>query len=475
MGMGGLQPSAAPGGAAASYWNPALLNDTPNGLEFSFVVLHQDISVGLLPRPASANIPNNITQAGVPAPSGPPQSLNPIPIPTQQLEQGLPATPSQEAIPPSPRQGRDTGQHTFTYEAIGLNYKLFKDYLALGVYALIPNGQFMQMQAFYNDEREQYMSNSLHPELYGDRLTAISIALGAGVRIYKGLTLGVGATLTMAAMVNSPAYVSNAADIDKLLLDLKGGVDMSVAPHFGLSQTLAHNRLRLTATAHAPSEVKFATQFTFQIGPTSPPQSSSVSFLLDYSPWQANAGIAGDVIQNEKRTLTLVGSVNYARWSQYMDRHNERPTSSYSWSDSLSPTVGLRFKQGGFSSMADVAYTPTPVPEQTGRSNYVDNDRISSALGASYAFTAWETKLELGLLFQLHRLLPRNNTKAETPTTGNANPELVKDELPDNAVTGFNADPFPGAAGLQTNNPGWPGFSSQGWITGGSVVLKIFL
>jgi hypothetical protein len=46
------------------------------------------------------------------------------------------------------------------------------------------------------------------------------------------------------------------------------------------------------------------------------------------------------------------------------------------------------------------------------------------------------------------------------------------DELPDDAVDA-RGDPFPGAAGLQTNNPGWPGFGSDGWILGGSLTLTL--
>ena len=54
--------------------------------------------------------------------------------------------------------------------------KLFEQRLALGLHGLIPNGEFTKLRAFYNDEREQYFSNSLHPELYSDRMTALSLA-----------------------------------------------------------------------------------------------------------------------------------------------------------------------------------------------------------------------------------------------------------------------------------------------------------
>ena len=76
-----------------------------------------------------------------------------------------------------PRQAAGTGHETFTYEAFGMVVKLFQERLALGVHGLVPNGEFTKIRAFYPDEREQYFSNSLHPELYSDRLTPVSLAV----------------------------------------------------------------------------------------------------------------------------------------------------------------------------------------------------------------------------------------------------------------------------------------------------------
>jgi long-chain fatty acid transport protein len=50
-------------------------------------------------------------------------------------------------------------------------------------------------------------------------------------------------------------------------------------------------------------------------------------------------------------------------------------------------------------------------------------------------------------------------------------PERVKDELPDDAQ--ISGDPVPSAGGLQTNNPGWPGFSSGGWMLGGTLYVAV--
>ena len=63
-----------------------------------------------------------------------------------------------------------------------------------------------------------------------------------------------------------------------------------------------------------------------------------------------------------------------------------------------------------------------------------------------------------------HRLLARHQAKDTT---------RMRDELPDDAAYADTHDPVPGAGGLQTNNPGWPGFSSAGWVTGGALTLRV--
>src|SRR5262249_3174313 len=145
----------------------------------------------------------------------------------------------------------------------------------------------------------------------------------------------------------------------------------------------------------------------------------------------------------------------YAMWSKYIDRHGARPTPSYQWSDTISPTLGARYSIGHIGLLADVSYVPTPVPFQTGRTNYVDNDRVSTSVGGEDGFDAFGSTMHVGLQLQPHFMVPRHQYKIPTPTNAsgkNLAPELVTDELPDDAVLAGN--PVPGAKGLQTNNPG---------------------
>jgi len=64
--------------------------------------------------------------------------------------------------------------------------------------------------------------------------------------------------------------------------------------------------------------------------------------------------------------------------------------------------------------------------------------------------------------------LPRQTLK-QSPD--GRTPELVLDEVPDDAVA--SGQPLAGREGLQTNNPGWPGYSVAGWILGAGVNLTL--
>ena len=136
--------------------------------------------------------------------------------------------------------------------------------------------------------------------------------------------------------------------------------------------------------------------------------------------------------------------------------------------------MGLRYKYRATGTFVDVQYKPSPVPLQTGRTNYVDNDRIGGDVGIDYAFRVSHTSMRIGAQAQAYWLVPRHQTKLPTPDEPdgfNHYPALVSDELPDDSQIAGQA--IAGSQGLQTNNPGWPGFGSSGVIVGGGVYLTV--
>lgn len=477
-GQGGLQGRTVEGGASSAYYNPALLVDAKAGLSVGFLVLGTDINISYAARPGSQyNVPN-FGSVSPTAPGG--GALPSSPLPTGVLQNGVPASGPNVAIPARPRGMDGTGHQTFTYEMVGLVAKLFKDRLALGVYGLIPNAEFTSAAAFYPDEREQYFSNSLHPELYGDRLTAVSFAFGAGWKVTDKLSLGVAATLSLNNTGETPVFVANAGNLQNLLVDSDIKVAAGVAPHFGLSYKPTP-RWRLTGTVHSPEKLAITDAFTFTLA-GGQGQQSTITFVHDFMPWQFGAGTSYDVVQEEHDTVTLAVTGVYALWSTYEDRHGETPIPAYGWYNTLSPTTGVRLQHDKVGAFLDGQYVPTPVPPQTGRSDYVDNNRVGGDMGVDYEFTLFDTTFRVGAQLEVQRLIPRTQAKLPTPAEPDGQdhyPALVRDELPDNSVIQTPSSPTgsapvgAAAQGLQTNNPGWPGFGSEGWVLGGGISLSV--
>jgi long-chain fatty acid transport protein len=488
-GTSGFNPRVTGAGAASTYFNPALLADAEKGLELGVFMLSDGIDISVDARESSPECQNGHCDVPEVFGAGPESfrhaddsNLKDPTVPTVWLEDGRPASDTSDALAARPRQAAGKSEDFRAYQVLGLVSPVFGKRLVLGFYAMIPLSQFTTARAFYNDEREQYFSNSLHPELYDDRLTATSLAFGVGSRVTDKLALGITLTLSLTNGASAPVYVSNLSNLDSVLLDSNIGVEAAVAPHFGVAYDVARP-LRLTATVHTKQAFEIATGFQYFLA-TGSEQSAEVHFTHDYMPLTVGGGAEWHVGALGDNRLSAVGTIEWAQWSDYEDRHSERPHPDYAWSDTLSGSLGARLTNGALASFLDVTYQPSPVPDQTGRSNYVDNDRIGFGGGLEYRFDLWGGKFKLGAQLQAHDLLHRHVTKFVPPPNPQPNenlpgfgdnyyPQLVIDEVPDDAVDGQLHEPIPNREGLQTNNPGFPGFSSGGWLVGGSVNLTI--
>jgi long-chain fatty acid transport protein len=469
--MGGQQARLLSTGPSAAYFNPALLTEAPTSASAGAIVLGTRIAVSLM---GSGSL--NVT-----VPDGLENALRAdgtrfdfYPLGTATLQNGRPADSPQGAASAHPRQGQGSGKQTLSYESVGIVAHFLDKRLAIGFCGLIPNGNFLRLRSFYVDEREQFTSNSLHPELYGDRMTSLGFGVGAGYRFNDKFSLGAGAAITFVADADAPAYVASANQLDQLIINVDVHGKAGLAPHGGfLWRPTA--RLRFTGTVHAPQQLEVRSDFKFLLA-SGIEQASSLKWTFDWQPWQAGLGTSYDVVKRQNVVFSLAASALYGRWSKYVDRHGERPASQFGWYDTVTGAVGSRLMVHNWRYGLDLQYKPTPVPLQQGRSNYVDNDRIGVAQGLEYTIPLGDTKLKIGAQVQLYWFLERFAQKVTPPTFAdgvNRTPWLVRDELPDDARIG--ARPVAGAAGLQTNNPGWPGFSSRGWLASGGLYLALTL
>jgi long-chain fatty acid transport protein len=463
QGEGGHSARVLPAGAASTYFNPALLPEATADFDLGVAVVADQIGVRLRGRPsAAADV--SVQSVDAERPGG--GRYERYGLPTEWLQNGKPATPPDPSLAPRPRQGKGSGHQVRAYQLVGMVRKLLDDRLAVGLIAMIPYSEFTGAAAFYSDEREQYFSNSLHPELYADRLTATSLAFGLGARLGDMLSVGASCTLALKTVAGTPTYLGDVGRFQEIMVDSDVGVKTSVAPHFGAALALSP-ATRLAATVHTPQKTEIGTDFSFLL-PSGLEQRAQIRFTHAYLPWTVGLGASHTLGGRAAGGVTLAATAMFARWSDYVDRHDERPAAPYAWKDTFSGVAGLRYRRGDGGLALDVLYQPSPVPDQTGRTSYVDNDRIGAALSGTLAVSAGRVRLLLSLSAQLHRLLPRETVKLPP---GPAADGRVLDEVADDAVLG--GDPLPGREGLQTNNPGWPGFSSAGYVLGGGLNLGL--
>jgi len=472
----GFSGRAMPSGARAAYFNPALLLEAEPGATLGVFALIERLDVRLGARDGVAECEDGACDVPEVNGAGPESfrhadgaTLEQPGLPTAWLEHGR-NDGDEIVLRPRPRQGAPTGDDQRAYLGLGLVQAPLPDRVSWGVSALLPLDGFMRANAFYSDEREQFFSNSLHHELYEDRLAAAGLAFGVGVRVLDALSVGMSVTLGIASAARAPVYVSNLSDLDTLLMDSDVGVALSVAPHLGVALSPLP-WLRLTATAHSPQSTGIETGFSYVIA-TGIEQRAAQAFELGYLPWIFGLGAELELGEPRSAQWALAASGTYALWSHYRDRHAERPRAPYAWSDVASVALSARCRVERIAGFVSGTFAPSPVPDQTGRTNYVDDDRVGGALGASYDFPLFDAVATVGLEAQVHRLLP-HGTRKRVGDGADTDSGLVRDEVPDDAVGGTPRGPIAGRGGLQTNNPGFPSFESEGVLLGGGARFSL--
>ncbi|MCC6646521.1 MAG: hypothetical protein IT374_13230 [Polyangiaceae bacterium] len=459
---GGLAPRVTGAGAPSTYFNPALLPHAKQGFSLGVLVLSDHIGITLDGR-GRGDVPDIVGDRELVDQAGTPISNQTVP--TRWLVRGCPGDECKGGgFGARPRQAAGSSGNTRAYQIIGLVNHLAGDRVVLGFYALVPLGTFTTAHAFYNDEREQFFSNSLHPELYSDRMTATSVSFGGASKLSKQLSIGLSFTLNLKNSADAGTYVRDANDYNQLLLSTKVNVDASVSPHFAINWRPS-DVLSLSATVHSKQQLIIDTTFSALL-PSGLESKTTRRAVHDFVPWTFGGGGELELSRTANTRLSAVASASYALWSYYLDRHGESPAtygSFLKWKNTLSGAAGARYEVGATRLLGDLSFTPTPVPPQTGRSNYVDNDKAGVALGVDHTFAVAGIKLRAGVMGQVQTLFRRDQKKVDGQ---------IQDELPDDART-RTGQAVPGRAGLQTNNPGWPGFSSQGTILGGAITLAI--
>ncbi len=447
--LGMLEPASS----AATYFNPALLPWVDDGVSAGLLFLAQRVTVDYHARDAAVDVPASVYDARRLLADGTTAALELRPLPTDRLPKG---------------RGAAGGTDDRAYMGFGTVKRFLAARLAVAFHALLPVTEVQAQRPFFVDEREQYFSNSLQPELLGDRTEGGAFVLALAGRPLPWLGLGAGLTVDNRSTVRTTLYMPEASDQASTLSNTEVVVRSSVVPHFGLALR-PWAGLRLAATCHVGSRSDVDTTSVLRFW-TYPYPEGADSLTHSYTDVQRfeplrvgfGAGWESDRDQSVAWSAGLVG--RWARWSTYLDRHGAAPLEA--WADTVSLAGGGSVVWADQRFGLDVAFVPSPVPPQEGRTNYVDTARLGTGFGWEGTFRARGLSFTVGVHGQVQRLLPRSETKRADA----AHP--VPDEFPE-SVDVVSGQVLADAAGLQTNNPGYPGYDVSGWLVGVGAVATL--
>jgi long-chain fatty acid transport protein len=425
---------------SAVYYNPANLTLRASTLGLGFMMSFDRAQIRLAERPPGYDIPN--LGANTPA------------LPTM-FEQ---------------RERRDLeGLDTLAGFVIGATTNLGLERFRVGVVAFVPIGN-SAAESRFADERERLFSNRLEFDLLGDRIQHSSVFIAAAYQILDWLSLGAGLSFMPGAPTDNFVYVPNLTDQGTVDLNVRIDIESRFRPNVGVLVHPEEDGFRIGIAFRDAQLFRIVGQTEVQVrglqDQDDHPFFQTLDITLQYSPRQLVFGVSqpfGNLLVALDTTLSL--------WSDFIGAHGD----DAGFSDTLSPRLGLELALSETDLLRfGAVFEPSPVPAQSGRTNYVDNDRLVGSFGSAHRVRVLGSTLSVGWYFQLHFLLESTQVKTAVP-----NPPVcaegvtvVCDELPDGSVDPATGLVWAESFGLQTGNPGFPGYSSGGWLGAAGVEVS---
>ncbi len=301
----------------------------------------------------------------------------------------------------------------------------------LGVGVHLPTAHVLRLSAPPREDRPTLVA-------YGDRAARTGATAALGVELPFGLGLGVGLSLTpflrTSTVVGYDATRGDTPD-DNVVIDVENELLIESAAMAGLRfAPIAEVALGLAwrgqqdVRAKGPNDTRAGAVVV----------DAEVDFFELFAPEEVAAGLYVEPVGG----LRLSGDVVWARWSRFRTIHDRRPSPRFE--DVVAVRVGVEWTPTRFYRVrAGWGFEPSPVPEQTGVSSYVDGDRHVIGLGAGVDLEELDVaRLRVDLHARWHLVERRRHTKDPA-------------SLPD-----AHAD----LPGRQIDNRGYPGFATGGGL-----------
>jgi long-subunit fatty acid transport protein len=430
--QGGAQTAGASGPWALHY-NPGALTEARVGFNVGMMAAINNIDILLTQRPDGYGVPDlgGDSSARPTSVGAPPQDVQGLP-PTYAVSFG--------------------GVTDFGLER-----------LRLGAIVWLPTQSAVTMDTHYSDERERYSTNKLHYELLDKRLRRLDIQLGGAWTATDWLSIGVGGLIVPDATLTNDVTLRDAANQEDAEINLHADSGAGLGWTLGGLVKLG-DKVRIGASWRSDVALELTGENRIQVLGTEDARGNpqvlvqQLSFVPSYTPARGAIGV---------NWIGKAFDVNvdaiYMRWSDYRDTHGARA----GFEDTFNLRIGGKWRaHDRHTLMAGLGIEPTPVPDQIGRTNYVDNSRGVVSIGATHRVAIADTPLTVGWFARAHILATRITRKQipDNPEACTSDTTALCDEVPDDTSDGRTGQPYPEAQGLQTGNPGFPGYTSGGWI-----------
>jgi long-subunit fatty acid transport protein len=448
--------------------NPAFMSFHAGGVWATFSVCPSWLRIELKDRPAGYDVPDSIYQSH---PSG--WGID-RPVPTDLLTNARGDTAE---IGPT---------MLLTIAAI---WQLFHEDLRFGLGFTTPLPGMMAVRTWYNDEREQHFSNRLHFERFGEFDGAMSFYPALSFAPVDWFAAGLTLQIDLALTLDSRIFLTESTTWDYSYLNTGGEVTPLLRPIAGIAFRTPFG-MTVGAVYRHESYVDVAVDIDIRVwngerliedtGELKKQFQQSHRNVFGYKPKEIALTAA---YARERFAVELTGAVEL--WSDYIDRHGNRWTrpvgaeqdaAAIDWRDPrfddiVSVRAGAEVRLTKlFSLRAGFGYFPSPMPELTGRYNYVDNDLLLYGLGAGWRFEVRGRAITADLGAQLWQMLALEVLKSRVGAAGGG----IVDEVPD-TISDFDGNPLAEAQGLQTNNPGFPGYELGGVALNLALTLGVEL
>lgn len=428
IGVGGAVTAAARD-YSALFYNPGRLGFVPPSVGAHFTATFDHVEIRLLDRPGGFDVPD------------PPFGASILTMPTAGL--------------PNPRSDTTNDPNAFMLSG-GFVHGFGLWWFKMGAAFSLPLSSMAATDIRYVDEREQYFSNRLYFQLLNRRVNRPAFLLGVGFRPLKWLGFGASVNIFGNFLATTHMFIPDAGNLQEVNLNMEvklkydaaviAGIEFEPADWVGIGISFRDRSW-------------FGADFTnhLQLGLKSQAE-QNFSYGFSFSPRVLSAGLRFDI----GRDWTLSADSAWVLWSEF--RPETGIDDEAGFDDSYTVKLGVEWRATKFMDVrAGLGWVPSPVPDQDGRTNFVDNDRIDSSVGFSF-YVPQVKGLSIDLHAQFLALLPRQQDKSLNA----ANP--IIDEFPESYDI-KTEELLTESEGLQTNNPGWPGYKSKGFV--GSVGVGV--